>query len=154
MSHALELVIRGTDLPGRTCTCRDGPYTNVHVGVQERKAVVDLRPGDACSVEWTLALELVRTESGADFRGPFAQGKKGDRFVYLSWGSLDARGTFAMFRRAKLMLAEVEPATLASAMEPGARLVAELRLTLPDGTPICAAVRPPRVRWSSEPATT
>ncbi len=38
-----------------------------------------------------------------DFRGPAVQGRKGDRFIYLTWGTCPQE-SFSMFRRAKLML--------------------------------------------------
>ncbi|MGQ0575588.1 MAG: DUF5990 family protein [Pseudonocardia sp.] len=135
--------IHGHQLPGRRC----GAYENVHVGVQRRAEVVELRPGDAPGVEWTF--EVVATTGGPgplDVRGPFVHGRPGARFLYLSWGTLDG-DTFSMFRRAKLMFDGVDPALLAAARD--GTLTATLPLTLPDGTPVCAAVRPPRIRWSA-----
>ncbi|MEV6727582.1 MULTISPECIES: DUF5990 family protein [unclassified Streptomyces] len=67
---------------------------------------------------------------------------------YLTWGSVDEAGTFAMFRRAKLMLDAVDPDTTAAALRSG-RLLARLRLTDACGRPLCAQVRPPLVEWSA-----
>ena len=72
-------------------------------------------------------------------------GRPGARFVYLSWRGTAAGGP-QMFRRAKLML---DPALLDRAA--GRTLVADVRLTMADGTPLCAAVRPPAVEWSVRP---
>jgi hypothetical protein len=36
------------------------------------------------------------------------QGRPGARFVYLTWGDVAEDGSFTMFRRAKLMLADLE----------------------------------------------
>ncbi len=47
-----------------------------------------------------------------DWRGPVVQGKRGERFVYLTWVSRRPDGSFEMFRRAKLMLDRVDPAVL------------------------------------------
>ena len=45
------------------------------------------------------------TDEGAiDFGGPFVHGRKGERFLYLSWGAVDP--DFEMFRRAKLVFAD------------------------------------------------
>lgn len=52
-----------------------------------------------------------------------------------------------MFRRAKLHLADVSETELLTATTTGAALEADLSLTGADGTPLCASVRPPRVRW-------
>ena len=46
---------------------------------------------------------------GPDFRGPAVQGKRGERFLYLTWGDVGPDGEFEMFRRAKLMLDRVDP---------------------------------------------
>jgi hypothetical protein len=82
--------------------------------------------------------------------GRTCRGRPGDRFVYLSWGELDAAGTFTMFRRAKLMLAAVPPEVLSAVAQPGWRLVGRLGLTACDGMPVCAAVRPPLITWTGQ----
>ena len=74
-------------------------------------------------------------------------GRPGGRFLYLSWGGVGPDGHRAMFRRAKLML---DPDLLATAA--GATLTGALGLTMADGTPVCAAVRPPRIAWTVRPA--
>jgi hypothetical protein len=48
------------------------------------------------------------------------------------------------------MLAAIDPSVIAAARKPGARLVGRLGLTGGDGTPRCAAVRPPGIDWSME----
>lgn len=60
------------------------------------------------------------------------------------------RRSFAKFRRAKLMIADVDDDVLeAAAADPNdASLVAEIDLTDERGGPRCARVRPPIVRWS------
>ncbi|MEA3054749.1 MAG: hypothetical protein QOD30_181, partial [Actinomycetota bacterium] len=79
-------------------------------------------------------------EGNRDFGGPFVHGKKGERFVYLSWG--DGSGeSFTMFRRAKLMLADAPDA---------GSVVARIRLTDGKGMPMCARLRPPALAWSTE----
>jgi len=136
--------IRGANLPGR----RFCDYDNVHVGVQRKAEVVDLVPGDADSAVWELEV-TVKNGPHVDFAGPYVHGKKGDRFLYLSWGTVGGDAGFEMFRRAKLMLAAIDPAVVSSAGKPGARLVCRLGLTGGDGGPRCAAVRPPHVHWSA-----
>lgn len=146
--------IHGHHLPGSRCHPAGvgAGYENVHVGVQRRREVVELRPGDADRVDWSFEVDApTRPDGSRDVRGPFVHGRPGERFLYLSWGTVDAAGGFTMFRRAKLMFDGVDAATCASAAVPGAALVATLPLTLPDGTPLCAAVRPPRITWSAHP---
>ena len=142
----VDVRIVGVNLPGRTC----GGYENIHVGVQRRAEVLGLFPGDAPEAVWDFEIE--RHPSEDDLRGPHVQGRRGERFVYLSWGTVDPTGTFEMFRRAKLMLNSVDAHVLDAAGRPGHRLQASVGLTGGDGGPLCAAVRPPTVSWTA-PAT-
>ncbi len=150
----MQIRIEGSDLPGRTCRGGgDFPgYENVHVGVQRRRKpdeLLDRVPGDAATAVWTFDCDVVRGAHGIDFKGPYIEGRRpGERFVYLSWGSVDDAGTFNMFRRAKLMLDAVDPAVVDAAQRSG-HLVARLGLSDARGHPLCAAVRPPKVEWSA-----
>jgi len=147
----VDVRIVGVELPGRTCADpRPGglEYENVHVGVQRRRDVVDLVPGDASDAEWNLTVDTITKDGALDVRGPFVQGKRGDRFLYLSWGTVDAADQFEMFRRAKLMFDAVPDELLRSAQAPGHRLVGTVNMTHDDGMPRCAAVRPPVIEWT------
>ena len=55
-------------------------------------------------------------------------GKKGDRFLYVSWADR-VGGFFHGFRRGKLMLDRIDPAVVAEAVEGGRTLVATVSLT-------------------------
>ena len=137
----MRLVIRGRDLPGAS----GGGYDRIGVGLQVGSDPVGVVAGDAGTARWETELTVV----GDDFRGPAVQGRKGERFVYLTWGDLTGGG-FEMFRRAKLMLSRVDTALVAEAT--GDRsLVADVVLTDEKGQPRCARVDPPAVRWSVEP---
>jgi hypothetical protein len=98
--------------------------------------------GDAKSATWTFEVTTkVDADGNRDFGGPFVHGKRGERFVYVSWG--DGSGdSFTMFRRAKLMLHEA-PTTDGTA-------VATIHLTDGKGLPICARLKPPALEWSTE----
>ena len=124
----MRLIIRGHQLPGLTC----GPYRNIHVGLQVKSQPVDLVPADAAAAEWVTE---IRTDDGG-FRGPAVQGKRGERFVYLTWGTVDG-DAFSMFRRAKLMLAEL-PAD-------AAEVTVDVDLTDESGMPRCARLRQPAI---------
>src|SRR5690242_20317198 len=106
----MKLRVEGFDLSGSSCgPSPDMPagYHNIHVGVQRRDRrdeLLDLVRGDAPSARWTLDCVVARTPTGVDLRGPYIQGRPGGRFVYLSWGTVDADGMFCLFRRAKLWL--------------------------------------------------
>ena len=125
-------------MPGRLWQSSDEYYDNIHVGIQVGKQPCELVRGDAESASWTVPIEVVAREGGLDFRGEAVQGKPGARFVYLTWGDVGDDGSFAMFRRAKLMLADLEP-LLADAEQ----VIARVDLTDDCGGPRCARLRPP-----------
>ncbi|MFD9426115.1 MULTISPECIES: DUF5990 family protein [unclassified Streptomyces] len=149
----MQIHIEASDLPGRTC----GPDTdfpgfdNIHVGVQRKDRpdeLLDPHPGDAPSATWTLDCTATATADGIEVTGPYVQNRLGGRFVYLSWGTVDDTGLFSMFRRAKLMFSDIDPAALEAAARTG-HLTARLRLTDAKGQPLCARVRPPLVTWTA-----
>lgn len=107
---------------------------------------LDLQPGDAASVSWEFDADVTDREGNLDVLGRYIQGGPGQRFIYLSWGTVSATGEFEMFRRAKLMIADVDDATLRAAAESG-RLVGRFGLTDAKGNPSCA--RLPGVPWSA-----
>ena len=128
------LRIEGHDLPGRSC----GDHDDVHVGVQRKQEVVEQVPADAASATWTIEVTTkVGPDGERDFGGPYVHGKRGERFVYLSWGE-GRDEAFAMFRRAKVMLADAPV---------GDEVVARIGLTDSCGLPLCARVRPPAITW-------
>src|SRR5690606_21704656 len=133
----MRVVIEGRDLPGRTFELFD----DVHVALQVRRDPVDPVPGDAASARWETEVRVV----DGDFLGPAVQGRRGDRFLYLTWGSPDSDGAWNMFRRAKLALDRVDPELVADAQE--GSLVARVSLTDGAGGPTCARLAPPALTW-------
>ena len=121
---------------------------NVHVGIQIRRDPADLVRADAKEARWAFDIDVVATDSGLDFRGPAVQGKRGDRFVYLTWGNVGPDDEFEMFRRAKLLLDRIDPALVRSAVEAGC-LSAKVSLTDAKGAPRCARLDPPALLWSA-----
>ena len=150
----MQIRIEGSNLPGRSCGA-DGNfpgYDNLHVGIQRRNRpndVVDLYAGDSPAAVWTFDATVAAAPSGPDIRGPFIQGGPGQRFIYLSWGTVDSESTFMMFRRAKLVLADIGPELISAAEHSGA-LTARLGLTDAKGHPVCARIKPPAVEWFAE----
>jgi hypothetical protein len=153
----VQIRIEGVDLPGLSCgpsPDRPDGYDTVHVGIQRRgrpAELLDLTPGDAPKATWTLDCTVGTSAGGVDLKGPYIQGPPGGRFIYLSWGTVDAPGRFDMFRRAKLWLEAVPAPVLDQAVD-GGLLVGRLGLTDAKGHPLCASVRPPVIEWSAEPA--
>ena len=126
MTTRIELV--GFDCP---------KLPDVSVGVQRGSAVVDVQAADGHDLRWAFEVQVA---DGPDMRGPYVHGRPGARFLYLSWSH-----SGVMFRRAKLMLDAVPDELLTDP----AGVRARFRLTMPDGSPLCAAVRPPDIEWSA-----
>ncbi|MEL6893039.1 MAG: DUF5990 family protein [Actinomycetota bacterium] len=144
----MELSIVGFNLPGRRFCRPDGtPMNDVHVAVQIRHDPADPIPADAAEAQWSVEIDVVEGGDALDFRGPAVQGKRGDRFVYLTWGDV-AGDEFEMFRRAKLMLGRIDERVLRQAVASG-HLVARVDLTGDGGGPRCARVDPPAIEWSA-----
>ncbi|MBD0671812.1 DUF5990 family protein [Streptomyces sp. CBMA156] len=147
----MELRIEATDLPGRECPAGPGfpGYRDVHVAVQRRARpgeLLDPQPGDAARAHWALECATKPLpDGGVDITGRYVQGGPGGRFVYLNWVAGEER---TMFRRAKLLLTGIDPRTAERAARTGL-LIARLGLTDAKGHPLCAAVRPPLVTWST-----
>jgi hypothetical protein len=132
------LQIQGHHLPGRVWRSRDEYYDNVHVGIQVGREPRDLVRADAESPCWTVPIDVICRGDGLDFRGSAVQGKPGARFVYLTWGDVGDDGSFAMFRRAKLMLADLAPLVAETQ-----KVIARVDLTDECGGPRCARLAPP-----------
>jgi len=139
----LDIVIRGVNLPGTRCSDGASTYENVHVALQVGREPSELVPADAPSAEWRTPVTLVEKDAGLDFRGPAVQGRRGERFLYLTWGEV-VDGEFRMFRRAKLMLADIPDEVVAAGWA-----VAEVDLTDDCGMPRCARVLPPDIAWTT-----
>jgi hypothetical protein len=135
----LTLRIMGRELPGSAC----GEYRSIHVGTQRGREPDQIVSADAAEAVFEIPVETVTAADGtADFRGPYVQGRRGERFVCLTWGELLPGGEFTMFRRAKLFLSDLPEEALA-----GGSVETGLGLTDGRGMPLCAAVRPPRITW-------
>jgi hypothetical protein len=144
MGMTAELRIVGRRLPGVTWSGRHG----IHVGVQRGSEVLGLVPGDAGDAVFDINVDIVADADGLpDFRGPYVHGRRGERFVYLSWGEVDDAGTFTMFRRLKLHLAPLVEQSTPETVFAARRIQAILELTDTKGRPLAASVRPPWVTW-------
>lgn len=127
----MRIRIEGHSLPGRN----PGPHRDVQVGIQVRRVPTELVPGDAESATWDVEVAESHEDDPRDFHGPAVHGKRGERFIYLTW----LEGSDAtMFRRAKLMLADAPEAE---------SVVATVHLTDDAGLPRCARLRAPALDW-------
>ena len=143
--------LKGRHLPGITCNPGPGatPNENVHVGIGNRGQAEELFRGDADLAIWRIDVKPVPLTDGSfDYRARLVQGPRGDRFIYLNWGSVESLGTFRLFRRAKVMLSDINPRLVDEAVKGGCELHADIDLTDPKGNPTCARLRPPDITWS------
>lgn len=101
---------------------------------------------DVKTATWEMECSLGSTSPTVDLRGPQIQGSLGKRFIYLTWGVVEAAAAFTMFRRAKLWLDAVPAETIGAACTSGL-LIGRLGLSDEAGWPLCASVRPPRIEW-------
>lgn len=139
-----QLRIIGRRLPGSSWSGRSG----IHLGVQRGTDVVGLVDGDTGEAVFDIDLDVVtRDEGDLDFRGVYVHGRRGERFIYLTWGEVDEAGTFAMFRRLKLHLSPLIEQFPADNLATAKRIQAVLELSDTRGRPLAASVRPPWVTW-------
>ncbi len=73
-----------------------------------------------------------------DYSGEAVHGKRGERFLYLSWSG-EKGGIREMFRRAKIHLRELTLAQTEMGLH-GSILVARIHAVAKDGGPACASV--------------
>jgi hypothetical protein len=144
--------VNGRNLPGASCGPPPGslePYTNVHVSLGPWGAPQGLVRGDAPSATWRVEVRPVELADGTiDLRGPTVSGRRGERCLYLNWGTVDEDGRFHLFRRGKVLLGEIGSHLVREAVEAGAELHCTIDLTDARGNPVCARLRPPAIGWS------
>jgi hypothetical protein len=122
----------------------------VHVGVQRgtrHDDVLDPVPADVATASWQFEATTKPTATSVDLRSPYIQGRPGDRFIYLSWGTFEG-ATFVMFGRSKLLLSAVDEEIRAAAVASG-WLVGRVALVDERGRLRQAAVKPPAIVWSA-----
>ncbi|MGI9612553.1 MAG: DUF5990 family protein [Acidimicrobiales bacterium] len=124
------------------------PESPIEFGLQDKRGHVDPVPATSTST-FEFQIEVVPTDGGAvDFRGDVVSGKRGDRFVYLSWGASNGIEPFVMFARAKIMLSDLPAELLAVALDDGTDLECRLAATNKKGQPASGTIRPPALSWA------
>lgn len=136
----MRLIVRGRDMPGSTFAA----YSNVHVGLQVRRDAAGLVRGEAAEAAWETEVKVIDGSDGVDYRGEAVQGRRGERFLYLTWGTMDG-DDFTMFRRAKVMLNDLPPA-----LRSELTVVVDIPLTQEDGSPRCARVPSDLLIWRAD----
>ena len=95
---------------------------------------------NAVTFEFSLDVQT-RADGSAALRGPEVQGPPAARFVYVTVGTRAGQADSPWDRRAKVPLAGLGAALVATAVErPGTLLVAAIEGRGRDGTPACASI--------------
>lgn len=131
-------------LPGE----RFGEYTQARLGIQIKKDVVQDVSADQESVDFEIPVEVVRKEGGYDFKGPWVQGKPGERFGYLCWGERP-NGQWQGIGRAKVALSTLDEGLVEEGLRTG-KLRVDVECTdRAKGGPIYASYVNQQTRWSA-----
>lgn len=152
-TRTLDFQILGRNLPGISFTESQGALVHrepVYLGIQRKNEVIDLVPGNARRAVFSFQVDVISNSTARlDFRGPFVHGKKGDRFLYLSWGDLRKDGSFSMFRRAKLRLSQIDGRDLQTVLSSHSTCMVRCRINLKgeDGGPICGSIVQKKSEW-------
>jgi hypothetical protein len=142
--------IVGRNLPGLRFDCYEPVYVaSSRIGEE----VEQVYPADSEQIVVDLYVDVRPDRAGnLDYRGPYVGGgRKGDRSVYLSWGTLSHGGSFETFRAAKLRLPAIDHAELDRVVAASLTLQATVDLTDSRGGPICARVPPENITWEFVP---
>ncbi|HZC26381.1 MAG TPA: DUF5990 family protein [Actinopolymorphaceae bacterium] len=135
----LSIRILGRNMPSDWCRA----HGLSQVGVGHRRDVIDATSTQEPGAEFQVTVDVVRGADGElDFRGPYVQGRKGERFLYLTWSG----DSGAVGGRAKLQLLTIDKSLVETAMA-GSGLVADVDLTNGKGGPAVATLREPTLRW-------
>jgi hypothetical protein len=118
----------------------DGP--GLCVAVQKgREELVDVTPVGGGAVTFDVPVSF-----DGDWRGPFVQGPKKERFVYLVWGTREGSGDVLRQGRSKIMLGPVVD-LFEEAVAKGRGLAVDLDLTDGKGGPRHAQVKGDAADW-------
>ncbi|MGD9588710.1 MAG: DUF5990 family protein [Pyrinomonadaceae bacterium] len=119
------------------------PMTGVTMKVQQGKdGLLEPSTSTPGRIIFDLHLRTDLSSGVPNFLGPFAQGPKGSRFIYLNSGKYAGQFDTFWARRAKLGLGSVTAEMVREILDnPGSRLETVLNGTGADGGPVCASVK-------------
>lgn len=94
----------------------------------------------AISFEFSITVDV--SDAGLNFLGKYAQGPKGQRFVYVNSGTYAGQIDTCWSRRAKLSLVSITSEQIEEVLErPGSRIETTMPGVGRDGGPTCASVK-------------
>ena len=122
--------------------------TSLHLGIQRGQEITDVASADSKRIVFKPVLRARRNADGCvNFLGPFAQGPKSERFIYLNWVTANGQLLTGMVGRIKLHLNHIKWAAVERAAAGSKPLRVTLALTNAKGKPVMASVRPDVAQW-------
>ena len=96
--------------------------------------------GDSIAFEFDILVDV--SDGRPNFLGPFAQGPKDSRFVYVNSGTYAGQNETCWARRAKISLMQIDKEQILEILnDPTSRLETSFAGTGSDGGPTCASVK-------------
>jgi hypothetical protein len=130
-----------TELPGAR-------NRSLQLGIQRDEVITEAAPVDAKRIVFRPTLRARPNADGSvNFLGPFAQGPKAERFIYLNWVESNGKVLTAMIGRIKLQLNHITWAAVKKAAEGNKPLRVKLALTNAKGNPVMASLRADAAKW-------
>lgn len=135
-------------------TCTESPglqahgFSHVHLGIQQDQTTVELQPADRSEITFRPVLRVRWNADGSpNFLGPFSQGPKSGRFIYLVWADAPGSRPKHFFGRIKLLLQHISREDIERAVKHGNVIRVKFRLTDGKGKPVFASVKPGWAEW-------
>lgn len=120
----------------------------LHLGIQKDQEMMEHASAGSKQVVFRPVLRVRRHADGSpSFLGPFAQGPRNERFIYLVWAIVENGVPQRMVGRIKLHLNHLPWASVEKAAAGKLPIRATLSLTDGKGKPVMASVRPPAAQW-------
>ncbi|MCY7422491.1 MAG: DUF5990 family protein [Chitinophagaceae bacterium] len=136
MKHEIELRIM-----------LDAPPTGVLFGVQQGKGsiyqITQKQLSNGGMLVFDCTITAIATEESIDFKGEVVQGKRGERFIYISIGSMAGQLNATWSRRLKIPLTGISMEMMeANQKNKKVALQTTVAGTAKDGGPNCATPKP------------
>jgi hypothetical protein len=131
------------------CVQLPGAGSNsLHLGIQRDKLIIQAASADSRRIVFKPNIRARRNADGSvNFLGPFAQGPKSERFIYLNWVTTNGKVLTSQVGRIKLHLSHIKWPVVEKAAEANRPIRVKLALTNAKGKPVMASIRQGAAEW-------